>query len=72
METTKGGPGSKSNEQDLEQQIAQLMLCKPLSEESVKALCEKAKEILINESNVSAVKPPVTICGDIHGQFYDL
>jgi serine/threonine-protein phosphatase 2A catalytic subunit len=48
------------------------MLCKPLSEESVKALCEKAKEILINESNVSAVKPPVTICGDIHGQFYDL
>jgi len=38
----------------------------------VKALCEKAKEILVNESNVKPVRPPVTICGDIHGQFHDL
>ena len=30
------------------------------------------KEILINESNVSKVRSPVTICGDIHGQFHDL
>lgn len=32
----------------------------------------QAKEILINESNVSQVRAPVTICGDIHGQFHDL
>ncbi|PWZ07807.1 putative serine/threonine-protein phosphatase PP2A-4 catalytic subunit [Zea mays] len=38
----------------------------------VKALCEKAKEILMEESNVQPVKSPVTICGDIHGQFHDL
>ena len=65
METTKGGP--ESNEKDLDKQINQLFGCKPLSEEAVKNLCEKAKEILINESNVSSVRPPVTICGDIHG-----
>jgi hypothetical protein len=35
-------------------------------------VCVQAKEILINESNVSQVKAPVTICGDIHGQFHDL
>lgn len=52
---------------DLEKQIAILLECRPLSEEAVKQLCEKAKEILINESNVASVKPPVTICGDIHG-----
>jgi serine/threonine-protein phosphatase 2A catalytic subunit len=34
-------------------------------------MCQ-AKEILINESNVSQVRSPVTICGDIHGQFHDL
>jgi hypothetical protein len=56
-----------SNEKDLDAQIKTLYECKPLSEEAVKQLCEKAKEILINESNVSSVKPPVTICGDIHG-----
>ncbi|KAJ6325882.1 hypothetical protein OIU78_013050 [Salix suchowensis] len=38
----------------------------------VRALCEKAKEILMDESNVQPVKSPVTICGDIHGQFHDL
>jgi len=56
----------------LEGQIASLLECKPLSEDAVQALCEQAKEILVNESNVKAVRPPVTICGDIHGQFHDL
>ncbi|TXG63971.1 hypothetical protein EZV62_010965 [Acer yangbiense] len=48
------------------------MQCKPLSEQEVRTLCEKAKEILMDESNVQPVKSPVTICGDIHGQFHDL
>lgn len=38
----------------------------------MKALCNRAKEILQEESNVQHVQSPVTICGDIHGQFFDL
>ncbi|KAF8396018.1 hypothetical protein HHK36_017630 [Tetracentron sinense] len=56
----------------LDEQISQLIRCKPLSEQEVRVLCEKAKEILMEESNVQPVKSPVTICGDIHGQFHDL
>ena len=45
---------------------------KCLPEEDLKLLCEKAKEIFIEESNVQNVSAPVIICGDIHGQIHDL
>jgi len=35
-------------------------------------LCNLAKEILIEEPNIQQIYSPITICGDIHGQFYDL
>jgi len=46
--------------------------CKYLPEPDLKKLCEMIKELLLEESNVQPVAAPVTICGDIHGQFYDL
>jgi len=60
------------SEADLDRQIEQLRKAELISEKEVQALCNKAREILIEESNVQRISSPVTICGDIHGQFYDL
>lgn len=43
-----------------------------LTEEEIRNLCFMAKCLLCTESNLLTLNPPIIICGDIHGQFYDL
>lgn len=57
---------------DLDRWIEQLRRCEYLHEADVKTLCEKACDLLVDDGNVQAVSSPVTIAGDIHGQFFDL
>ena len=38
----------------------------------MRELCHKARELLMEEGNVLSVDAPITVCGDIHGQFHDL
>lgn len=45
---------------------------KCIPEREVKILCEKVKELLFEESNILLLPAPIVVCGDIHGQFYDL
>jgi serine/threonine-protein phosphatase 4 catalytic subunit len=45
----------------LDKQIECLRRCEYISELEVKELCEKAKEILIEEANVQRVDSPVTV-----------
>lgn len=44
-------------------QIEQLRRCEIIPEASVKELCQKAKEILMDEGNIQYVDSPVTVGG---------
>lgn len=64
-------PGLSAN-LNLDLCIERLLRKELLAESAVEAICAKAKELLIKESNVIHIKAPVTVVGDIHGQFFDL
>jgi serine/threonine-protein phosphatase 6 catalytic subunit len=52
--------------------IEQLKKCQHLQEADMKTLCDCVRAILMEESNIQPVSSPVTICGDVHGQFWDV
>ena len=43
-----------------------------LSIECATELIERSKELFKNEPNLLELEAPIYVCGDIHGQFYDL
>ncbi|AYU80442.1 protein phosphatase 4 catalytic subunit [Leishmania donovani] len=57
---------------DLNQQLEAMYEGKLLTEEQVVQLCSRCKDLMLEEGNIETIYAPVTLCGDIHGQFYDL
>ena len=66
------GPAVLTSHAGPDEWLSQAKLCRYLPESDMKRLCETVKEYLMEESNIQPVQAPVTVCGDIHGQFYDL
>ncbi|KAI4293015.1 serine/threonine-protein phosphatase 2A catalytic subunit [Pancytospora philotis] len=56
----------------IEEIIEKLYKSQVPTEAEIEHICELASEILLKEENVVSVPSPVTVCGDIHGQLYDL
>lgn len=52
---------------NLDKCIEQLMRREILPENTVKEICDKLKEQLIDEPNLVNIKAPVTVVGDVHG-----
>jgi len=43
-----------------------------LGAQEIRSLCMKAREIFISQPILLELEAPIKICGDIHGQYYDL
>ncbi|KAL2911696.1 type 1 serine/threonine-protein phosphatase catalytic subunit glc7 [Polyrhizophydium stewartii] len=43
-----------------------------LTEAEIRFLCVKSREIFLNQPVLLELEAPIKICGDIHGQYYDL
>ena len=63
---------SSSSILDLDKSISSIKQCIALSEAEIKQLCQLVSDVLMEEANVQPILSPVTICGDIHGQFFDI
>lgn len=57
---------------DIDRWLEWIKDCKYLPETDFKQLCTIISDIFFEESNVQPVFSPVTICGDLHGQYYDV
>ena len=57
---------------DLDQYITTIRSGGRLKEDDVISVFNKLMEVLYQEGTVHPLPLPITICGDIHGQLYDL
>jgi len=85
MEANKvfGGQGAKAQEGDklnIDSIIARLLEVRgsrpgknvQLTENEIRGLCLKSREIFLSQPILLELEAPLKICGDIHGQYYDL
>ncbi|CAF1585199.1 unnamed protein product, partial [Adineta ricciae] len=65
-------PSDPANKPDLEKLKQHLLLEGRLTEQAALRIIESGAAVLREEPTLLTIEAPVTICGDIHGQLYDL
>ena len=58
--------------EDLQKLLKKVTSFQLLTISEIKFICDKSKEILQKEPTILSLTPPITLVGDIHGQYQDL
>uniref|UniRef100_A0A803K6U5 Serine/threonine-protein phosphatase n=1 Tax=Xenopus tropicalis TaxID=8364 RepID=A0A803K6U5_XENTR len=71
------GDGEKLNIDSIIQRLLEVKGCRPgknvqLTENEIRGLCLKSREIFLSQPILLELEAPLKICGDVHGQYYDL
>ena len=58
-------------------QLLAVKSCRPgkivaLPEDDIKLLCNKSRHVFLQQPALLEIEAPVKICGDTHGQYFDL
>lgn len=84
--SSPGAPGTPSDQPpeattlDIDALIEQLLEVRSsqpgqlvsLKESEITSLCNHARDVFLDQPTLLEIEAPVKICGDVHGQFYDL
>ncbi|OHT07309.1 Serine/threonine-protein phosphatase ppe1 [Tritrichomonas foetus] len=57
---------------DVDQFIEKVRKHQPILETDLVQLFQMAAEVLYKEGTLISLQTPITVCGDVHGQFYDV
>jgi diadenosine tetraphosphatase ApaH/serine/threonine PP2A family protein phosphatase len=57
---------------DLDKFIADVREHKPIAEHDLICLFRMAQDVLFQEGTLLNLSAPISVCGDVHGQFYDV
>lgn len=65
------------NINDILEKLLEVRGCRPgkqvnLTEQEVRGLCLKAREVFMSQPILLELEAPLKVCGDVHGQYYDL
>ena len=68
---------SELNIDNILEKLLEVRGCRPgkqvnLTEQEVRGLCIKAREVFMTQPILLELEAPLKICGDVHGQYYDL
>ncbi|KAF4697744.1 Serine/threonine-protein phosphatase PP1-gamma catalytic subunit [Perkinsus olseni] len=74
---SSGAPVESIDVDAIIEKLLEVRGCRPgkgvqLTDGEIRALCNKSRQIFLEQPNLLELEAPIKICGDVHGQYYDL